>query len=74
MEAIQINCFIFIAIYLIAKLYFNKSSPWVSYADMDFSEMDAIREEKAAALAQEENKLSHKMPWWRVVLEKFIDE
>lgn len=64
----------FIAIYIIAKLYMKKSSPWVSYADMDFSEIDAIRGEKAAAAAHRANDIVVKMPWWRRLVEKFFDE
>lgn len=38
---------------------------------MDFSEMDAIREERAW---NEANVVKRKMPWWRRLVEKVTDE
>lgn len=66
----QINCFIFVALYLGLKVTID--SPWISYDKMDFSEMDAIRMEKKAL---EEAEADHpKMPWWRRIIEKLLDE
>lgn len=39
-----INCFILIALYVILKI--TLKSPWISTDEMDFSEIDAIREER----------------------------
>ncbi|KAF9024819.1 hypothetical protein BDZ89DRAFT_1162030 [Hymenopellis radicata] len=65
-----INCFIFIALYIVLKLTIE--APWVSYEDMDFSEMEVTRAEKKAM--EEAQALKHEVPWWRRLLEKFLDQ
>ncbi|KAF9021949.1 hypothetical protein BDZ89DRAFT_1137683 [Hymenopellis radicata] len=63
-----INCFIFLALYVALK--FTIKSPWISYEDMDFSQMEAIKAEKKA---QELDTDSSKVPWWRRIIEKLFD-
>ena len=60
----------FIALYAGMKLTID--SPWIAYKNMDFSEMEAIRMEKKAK--EETDAMKKKMPWWRSVIEKLIDE
>jgi yeast amino acid transporter len=64
----QISVFIFIAIYIITSCI----SGWKykSYDEMDFSEMDAIREERAWNEANPKPKMS----WYRSLVEKVTDE
>jgi amino acid transporter len=63
-----IACFVVPTLYAILKI--TMKAPWVKYEDMDFSEMDAIREEKALrdATATPPRGL------WRRILEKVVDE
>ncbi|KAL3418558.1 amino acid permease [Phlyctema vagabunda] len=63
-----IACFVCPALYIVLKLTIK--SPWQSYENMDFSEMDAIREERAYKEAHPKKKL----PLWRSIVEKFADE
>ncbi|ORY88987.1 amino acid permease/ SLC12A domain-containing protein [Leucosporidium creatinivorum] len=63
-----ISVFIFIAIYIVTSCI----SGWKfkSYDEMDFSEMDAIREERAWNEANPKLKMS----WYRSLIEKVTDE
>lgn len=65
---LQISVFIFIAIYIVTSCI----SGWKfkSYDEMDFSEMDAIREERAWNEANPKPKMS----WYRSLIEKVTDE
>lgn len=65
------NCFLFVILYGGLKL--TTDSPWIKYEDMDFSEIDAIKAEKAA-IKGDFGALRKRTPWWRVVLEKFLDQ
>lgn len=63
-----ISCFVCMALYAVLK--FTIKSPWQTYEMMDFSEIDAIREERA--YGQKDPK--REMPFWRRIVEKFVDE
>ncbi|KAH8898845.1 hypothetical protein GQ53DRAFT_742029 [Thozetella sp. PMI_491] len=51
-----IACFIVPALYIILKI--TTKSPWIKYEDMDFSEMEAIRTERAIREALPAKKVS----------------
>ena len=66
-----INTFVMIALYIILKVVLK--SPWIRTTDMDFSEMQAIREERQ----YNEDLVVDPMKrrgFVRRVLEKFTDE
>ncbi|KAG9244774.1 amino acid permease/ SLC12A domain-containing protein [Calycina marina] len=63
-----IACFVCPALYIVLK--FTIKSPWQSYETMDFSEMDAIREERVYNEAHPKQRRS----FVRRAVEKFTDE
>ena len=66
----QINCFLFVALYIALKATIK--SPWVGYDDMDFSEFEAIREE--AKFREAQTSLERRVPLWRRIFEKVADQ
>ncbi|KAL1745982.1 amino acid permease/ SLC12A domain-containing protein [Schizophyllum fasciatum] len=58
------------ALYLSLKVYLK--SPWIGYEDMDFSEMDAIREE--ARFHKARAWQAGHVPVWRRLFEKVADQ
>ncbi|RDW82617.1 hypothetical protein BP6252_03729 [Coleophoma cylindrospora] len=63
-----IACFVVPALYIVLK--FTIKSPWQTYDMMDFSEMEAIREERVYNEAHPKRR----SPFWRRMMEKFADE
>lgn len=68
LRPLQISVFIFIAIYIITS--YISGWKFKSFDQMDFSEMDAIREERAWNEANPKPKMS----WYRSLVEKVTDE
>jgi yeast amino acid transporter len=63
-----IACFVFPVLYVVLK--FTIKSPWQSYENMEFSEMEAIRTEAALKAAMPKKKTS----LWRKWVERVTDE
>ncbi|KAH8896890.1 hypothetical protein GQ53DRAFT_680622 [Thozetella sp. PMI_491] len=63
-----IACFAVPVIYVVLKV--TLKSPWISYADMDFSDMDAVRAERFLRETAPPKKTS----LWRKFVEKVADE
>jgi len=66
-----IACFVTPALYVVLKVVLK--SPWQTYEVMDFSEMEAIREERVQRQGGLEDPFRRR-PLWRRVVEKFADE
>lgn len=63
-----IACFLVPVLYVVLKVM--TKSPWISYANMDFSDMEAVRAEAAVRASMEKTNVK----WWRKLVEKVVDE
>jgi amino acid transporter len=66
-----INCFVIIVLYVVLK--FTIKSPFIKTDEMDFSEIEAIREERRMNEDQVVDKFT-KRSFGRRIIEKIFDE
>ena len=71
-QPLQIACFVSIALYIVLK--FTMRSPWQTYERMDFSKIDAVREERAYNEAEDVRKVRYGGGLWKIYRWVMVEE